>query len=608
MKVLIQLNDVNKHYGTKAILNNAGVSILEKQKIGVLGRNGAGKSTLARIITEEEDIDSGNVTRSNDLRIGYLQQKDPYQAEQKVIDFLLSYTGKEVWQCGKTAGRLGLKNELLNSTISSLPGGYRMRVKLAAMLLFEPNFLILDEPTNYLDLSTLILLENFLQSFTGGYMIISHDREFLKKTCSSTMEVDRGDIFMFPGNVDEYLAFKNEDREQKIRTNKNIENRQKEIQGFVDRFRAKASKATQVQSRIRQLEKMSLIDVPDSGPEVEIIIPQGETRPGIAFSVRDLNIGYNHKSIVDNIRFEVERGKKVAVLGDNGAGKSTLLKTLSGEIPPIDGEIKFSASLKVVHYAQHVYESIPEDKTVLAYLQMGAHPSVTPQQILDMAGAMLFRGDDTDKPIRVLSGGERARLSLASVLLSRSDILLLDEPTNHLDFDTVEALADALKKYSGTVIFVSHDRTFVSLTADMIVEIQNGSGRLYPGTYEDYVFHLTQRAEENNDDDESSDAKISRQNKTSDQENPSRYKLRKEASSELNKSRSMLQKIERKMEEIELERNTILTNISEDPNNYSLELNSKLENLTSQLSDNEENWMKLQETIESLESRIEELK
>ena len=244
MKTLIQLNDIHKAYGAQVILDGASLTITEGQKIGVIGRNGSGKSTLCNIITGKDNYDSGNMRKSAGFHLSYLEQHDPYKLDETVIEFLQRYTGKEQWQCGKIAARFQLKNEILTAKIGGLPGGYRTRVKLASMLLTDPNFLIMDEPSNYLDLKTLILLEEFLANYRGGFLIVSHDREFLKKTCKHTLEIERGGFKLYPGNVEQFLIFKEEQKEQAISYNKGIEAKQKQLQQFVDRFRAKASKAS----------------------------------------------------------------------------------------------------------------------------------------------------------------------------------------------------------------------------------------------------------------------------------------------------------------------------------------------------------------------------
>ncbi|HTL70318.1 MAG TPA: ABC-F family ATP-binding cassette domain-containing protein [Candidatus Eisenbacteria bacterium] len=492
-KVLLQLNDIHKRFGAQVILDGAGAAFQENQKIGVIGRNGAGKSTLCKIITGHEKADSGTITKSQDLRLSYLEQHDPYDLEETVIGFLMRYTGKEEWRCGEVAGRFQLKGPLLEARIAELSGGYRTRVKLTSMLLGDPNFLILDEPTNYLDLKTLILLEDFLQDWDGAFLVVSHDREFLKRTCEETLEVENGDMTLYPGSVEEYLTFKEEQKAQALSTNRNIEAKKKQLQLFVDRFRAKASKASQARSKMKQIQKLKTIEIGHALGNVHIKIPPVQVRGGIALRCDGLTIGYPEKTVARKINLEIDQGAHVAVLGDNGQGKTTFLRTIAGDLASKGGTFKWGNNLQVAYYAQHVSQSLHPGQDVFTHLYDKAAPGVTRQEIMNLAGSFLFRGEDTKKPIGVLSGGEKARVCLAGLLLTKSQVIILDEPTNHLDFETVEALGRALKSFSGTLFFVSHDRTFVNLVANQIIEVNNGAVLRYPGTYEDYVYYLSNR-------------------------------------------------------------------------------------------------------------------
>jgi len=497
MKVLLQLNGIRKSYGAHVILDDLTASFSENQKIGVIGRNGSGKSTLCKIITGHEEEDSGTVSKSSSLRLSYLEQQDPYSLEETVMEFLHRYSGKEEWECGKIAGRFQLKYEMLETKIGALSGGYRTRVKLTSMLLADPNFLILDEPTNYLDLKTLILLEEFLRDYRGGFLIVSHDREFLKKTCEDTLEIENGGCTLYPGTVEEYLIFKEERKEQTISYNKNVETKQKQLQLFVDRFRAKASKATQAKSKMKQIEKMKTIEVGHPLSNVRIKIPSVQRKHGLALRCKNLTIGYPENKVAEGIVVEVDQGSHVAVLGNNGQGKTTFLRTIAGDLAVKEGGYSWGYNMKIGYYAQHVFSRLSSEIDVYTYLSNAADRSVSHQEILNLAGSFLFKGNDVKKKFSVLSGGERARACLAGVLLEKNHALLLDEPTNHLDFETVEVLGRALKSFVGTLFFISHDRTFVNLVATKIVEVKDGSVRLYPGKYEEYVYHLetTVRAE-----------------------------------------------------------------------------------------------------------------
>ena len=486
MPVLLQINELHKAYGAVIILDEASASFSSDQKIGMIGRNGAGKSTLCRIITGHEQADGGTITKNSALRLSYLEQHNTFQPGETGLDYLMRRTAKEHWECGAMAARFRIDNDMLEDhPAEGLPGGYQTRIKLTAMLLTDPNFLILDEPSNYLDLNTLILLENFLTDFRGGYLIVSHDREFIKRTCEHTLELENGSLTLYPGNIEEYFEFKEEQVAQKQAYNRSVEKKREQLQAFVDRFRAKASTATRAQSKMKQIEKLKTIEIAHTTATVRIFIPQVEAKAGIAFSCNHFSIGYPDKTVASNIHFEVEKGERVAVLGNNGEGKTTFLKTIGGDLKPVAGQMRWGSGLKIAYYAQHVFSSLNPEDDIYAHLLRESAPEVTSQQILAMAGCFLFKGDEVKKKVKVLSGGERARL-----LLSKSNVLLLDEPTNHLDFETVEALARALRGFSGTVFFISHDRTFVNIVATSILEVKGGRIKRYPGTYEDYVYHL----------------------------------------------------------------------------------------------------------------------
>ena len=493
-KLLLQILNLKKTYGPKVIFDEANVSITEKVKIGVIGRNGAGKSTLFKMIMDLEQPDWGEVIKTSDLRLGYIPQVDPYDPSETIMGFLTRYTGREEWECAKVASQFQLKGDMLTNPISKLSGGFQMRVKLTSTLLFEPNLLLLDEPTNYLDLSTLILLENFLQTFKGGFLCITHDREFIKKTCTATMEVEDGQIVLHPEPLEEYLEFKAEQKALATSVNKNIEKKQKQLQTFVDRFGAKASMAKSAQSKAKAIIRMDSKKIAINNPlaTVRMWIPPVVARGGTALDLVKLDIGYPGKSIATNISITTEKGRKVAILGDNGQGKSTLLKTIAGKLDALGGTMKWANSAKIGFYAQHVNLALNPEDTVEQYLKSKKADGLSDDTVLRVMSCFLFKKNDAFKEISVLSGGEKARLCLAGLFLSNVDVLLLDEPTNHLDFETVEAMGQALGDFNGTVMVVSHDRTFVNLLANEIWEVRDGSVKVIQGSYEDYVWNKEQ--------------------------------------------------------------------------------------------------------------------
>ena len=462
------------------------------------------------------------------------------------------------------------------------------------MLLREPNFLILDEPSNFLDLKTLLILEHFLRSFSGGYLIVSHDREFLKKTCKSTLEVERGRLTLFPGDVEAYLEFKEEQQERELRQNKNIKAKRKHLQEFVDRYRVRAATASRAQSKLKQMNRLETIEIDHPIKSVRIRLPRVEPKKGVALRCEDLSLGYPDRDVARDVRFEIERGEHVAVLGDNGQGKTTFLRTIAGALAAKEGDFQWGHKLEPAYYAQHVYTALDPEQDVQTYLEQKASRDVVRQDILDLAGSFLFHGDDVKKPISVLSGGERARVCLAGILLSKRPVLLLDEPTNHLDFESVEALARALRDYAGTIFFVSHDRTFVNLVATSIVEVKDGSVTLYPASYESYVHRAEREVEE------ASGLGPAATEKTV--ERLTDHELRKQRRSRINRLRKGISVAEKKMHGYAEERDAINRHYLENPLDYSKEKRLRLEELSRLVEETENRWLSQQEELEGLEA------
>ena len=487
MAILLQIAKATKSYGEQILLDEADATITDDENVGFIGRNGAGKSTLLRVILGEEELDSGEIIRHPSLRLGYLRQHDPFVAGESALEFLMRDSGAPDWKCGEVAGDFELKGAYLEGPIAKMSGGWQTRVKLAALLLHEPNLLLLDEPTNFLDLRTQILLEHFLKNHKAACLVVSHDRAFLAATCEHTLSLSRGKLTAFPGKVDAFLEFQAEQRVHQERSNENILAKKKHLEDFIARNKARAATATLARSKAKQLERLELNEIEVDEPTARILAPRVEPRKGPALRCRDLVIGYPDRKIADDVQLEIDHGTRAAIVGDNGQGKTTFLRTIVDSLKPLSGDVKWGHGCQVGVYAQHVYTSLPESQTVLDYLHRQAARGKNDQQILQVAGSLLFRGAHVEKKISVLSGGERARLCLAGLLLSAYNVLILDEPGNHLDVDTVDALAEALVEYQGTVIFTSHDRHFTKRVATCIVEVRDGRVVNYSGKYEAYV-------------------------------------------------------------------------------------------------------------------------
>jgi ATP-binding cassette, subfamily F, member 3 len=495
MAILLQLRNAFKAYGDRVLLDGADLAVPEGVKTGMIGRNGCGKSTLCRILIGEEELDAGEIVRHPSLALGYLRQHDPFLPGETVLDFLLRDTGKPDWRCGEVAWRFEFGREDLDRPVAALSGGLQTRVKLTALLLHEPNLLILDEPTNFLDLRTQMLLEQFLKAFPGACLIVSHDRVFLNATCTRTADLARGKLTAFSGNVEAYMERRRERREHDERHNAAVLAKRRQLKAFVDRNRAGANTASQAQSKLKQMERLRTVDIEGSEKTARIRVPSVEPRKGTALRCTNLAVGYPERRVAEGIDIDIDWGSRVAVVGDNGQGKTTFLRTVTGSLPALDGEVFWGHGSDIGIYAQHVYTGLPEESTVIEYLRDRAATEVSGQAILDVAGGFLFAGADIDKPVSVLSGGERARLCLAGLLLGGYTVLVLDEPVTHLDVESLEALADALAGYRGTILFTSHDRRFVERMATGVIEVDGGRIVHCPGNYETYLYRLAKEVE-----------------------------------------------------------------------------------------------------------------
>jgi ATP-binding cassette subfamily F protein 3 len=478
------------------LLDDAEATLTDNVKVGFVGRNGAGKSTLLRILLDEEELEKGEVIRHSSLQVGYLRQHDPFQPGESAMDFLMRDSGQPDWRCGEVGGEFELKGNYLHGPVSELSGGWQTRVKLASLLLQEPNLLLLDEPTNFLDVRTQILLEHFLRNFNKAALIVSHDRAFLQATCDHTLDLSRGKLTMYPGKIESFLVFQAERREHDERVNAAVQAKQKHLQKFIDKNRARASTASQARSKGKQLERLQTVEIAEDLPTASIRAPIVTPRNGPAVRMIDLAIGYPEHEVARDINIEIEHGQRAAIVGDNGQGKTTLLRTLVGSLSPLAGSVVWGHHCQIGVYAQHVYGSLDERQTVLDYLEYKATPGTTNQQILTVAGSLLFRGEHVRKKVQVLSGGERARLCMAGLLLGSFNILVLDEPGNHLDVETVESLAEALLEYRGTVIFTSHDRHFMRRLATNIIEVRDGTAKNYGGNYEAYLYYINKEIDD----------------------------------------------------------------------------------------------------------------
>jgi ATP-binding cassette, subfamily F, member 3 len=581
MSILLQATNLSKSYSGQKIFSGLTFAVQSKQKIGVIGRNGAGKSTLFRILVGEEEADEGKIIIGRDARIGYLKQEDDFSETESALEYLKRSSEQEIWNIRKLASKFQLDEQKLNLSAKGLSGGWRMRLKITAMLLANPNLFLLDEPTNYLDLSTLLLLQNYLQSYKGSFLIISHDREFLKKTCEETLEISPTGCYHYPGGIESYLIFKEQKLSSLVKANKGLERQQEHMQEFVDRFRYSASHAKQAQALLRKINKIEAkrITIEHKAGITRINIPPTPKRHNLALRIKKMTIGYNDVPVVSNIVLDLPAGEKLAILGLNGQGKTTLLRTLAGFLPPISGSFHWSANTKIAYHGPDPIDNLIGKEQVGEFLQRMATPELKTQTVLKMAGDFLFHDDELKKSISVLSGGEKSRLLLAGLLLSKPDVFILDEPTCHLDFETVEALGSALMKFNGTVIFTSHDRTFSNLLATGLLEIKDGQAARILDSYEDYVDNL--------------EAELERVNKSAAAPKIKNPAARGDDYSKTKVARKEAAALEKKLEKLNIKQLELLQYFLENPTNFDPGKVQELEEVKKMIAEKEDQWLKV---------------
>ena len=634
----LQVQDVSLAFGEREILKNIGFTMNEKTRAALAGANGSGKSTLLKVISGEIKADSASLSITRDARVSYLPQsgivlpestvyeaaEEGYRRFDRLLDDMrkleeeaaeggdramkaaerlseihdtLSSSGyyDRKSRIGSILFGLGFTEKDLERSARTFSGGYQMRIALARILVEDPDFLFLDEPTNYLDIEAMIWLEEYLRAFDGGLMVVSHDQGFLDDMVNEVYELFSGRLTRYAGNYTEYLRKRDEEIKELEKRARRQQEEIEKTEEFIERFRYKATKSKQVQSRIKALDKIDLIEIPPHLRKLSFTFPPSPHSGNDVIAVTDLHKAYGSNTIYNGFSFLVRKGERLAITGRNGAGKSTLLRILAGEDDAYSGTVRDGAGVKKAYFAQDTENHLNPDNTVLEEAESEADTKDIPG-IRSLLGAFLFSDDDVFKKVGILSGGEKSRLQLLKILLHPSNLLLLDEPTNHLDINAKEMLLNAIKSYGGTVIFVSHDRHFIKNLATRILYLTDEGPEFFDGDYEYFEYKIAEK-----------EAKFQIKKETHTEVKSAQALSHEESKQRRNRIRSLeriCESLSAELEELSGRMDRLDEEIAK-PENYSdtvkiSRLMKEKEELEGLISSKEEEWLMKSEELEAM--------
>lgn len=648
---MVGVNQVSLFFADRAIFNEINFIVNKQDRIGLVGKNGAGKSTMLKALAGIQKLDAGSISYPNGLSIGYLPQdmdfisgrtvweetestfEDTLKIQEKIEDINHQLAVREDYESDEYLGLLDALSDLneelglmgadtmeaeiekillglgfqakdFQRQTTEFSGGWRMRIELAKILLKNANLLLLDEPTNHLDIESIQWLEQFLKTYAGAVVLISHDRAFLDNLCNRTIEISMGRIYDYPAPYTKYLDLRKERREQELAAYNNQQKQIKQTEEFIDRFRAKATKAVQVQSRIKALNRMDKIEIDvEDNSTMRFSFPPAPHSGKLALRAEHIAKKYDEKTIFSNVDLAIERGEKVAFVGKNGEGKSTFSRLIMGEKSSA-GAIELGFQVKVGYYAQNQAEILDPDKTVFETIDDAARGEIR-TKVRNLLGSFLFGGDDVDKKVKVLSGGERARLALCKLLLEPVNLLILDEPTNHLDIRSKDILKDALKRYDGTLILISHDRDFLTGLCGKTYEFSNGRVKEHLGGIKEF---LAQKQVQ--DFKEYEKKPVAAKNEKNTKSKPANsYQLKKDLKKDLRAAQQKVNSLEKKIAQLEEDLAQVNKELTDSQSAaHSQEENiSKWQKIDKELKMLMQSWEEHQEILEEKQIQLDEL-